>query len=48
MKMDRPEREREVKWRNAFFSPAGASMLGTLGVGVFMQPFLFLLLGFVL
>lgn len=48
MKMDRPEREGEVKWRNAFFSPAGASMLGTLGVGVFMQPFLFLLLGFVL
>ncbi|XP_052358562.1 otoancorin-like [Oncorhynchus keta] len=27
---------------------SGASMLGTLGVGVFMQPFLFLLLGFVL
>ncbi|CAB1334606.1 unnamed protein product [Coregonus sp. 'balchen'] len=27
---------------------SGASMLGTLGVEVFMQPFLFLLLGFVL
>uniref|UniRef100_A0A4W5LC88 Otoancorin n=1 Tax=Hucho hucho TaxID=62062 RepID=A0A4W5LC88_9TELE len=27
---------------------SGASILGTLGVGVFMQPFLFLLLGFVL
>ncbi|KAJ8004988.1 hypothetical protein DPEC_G00141990 [Dallia pectoralis] len=27
---------------------SGASLLGTLGVGVFLQPFLFLLLGFVL